>query len=210
VRSFWERDGLGAFGCGSLDLRGRLLRVPERDQDHRNEPFGRLGAPLVEDEVIPRLDTLARQLLVGGLIERLAGEAGEGREAQLRLDAVGVHVLDSLLDVPAAGDHVVEADRVDPECLLRLAGDGVEPNGRVVAALEPPELLLADMLITERVDRGSLDLGDIRTGLLVVRRQPVLPHGRVLDDVVVNGDDVSIGREHRRRLLGQGSGFGFS
>ena len=65
------------------------------------------------------------------------------------------------VDVVAARQHVVEADRVEPVVLRVLAGDGVQPDRRQDPALEAPRL------------GPAVELDDLRARLLVLRRQPV-------------------------------------
>ncbi len=86
------------------------------------------AAPLVDVPVVVGLHDGEREVLVVGGGEQAAAEAGERREAHRAEHAAGVHVLDALVDVPAAGAHLVEGGRLDAVLLLGATGDGVEPD----------------------------------------------------------------------------------
>ena len=112
--------------------------------------------------------------------ERAAREAAEVREAQLGPDALDVHVLDAVVDVVAARQHVVVAARVHPEVPRMLARDGVEGEiSRLPAFVQPGVVAVRQ-------------LHDARSDVRVLRWQPVEPDPRVLDDVVVDGDDLCV------------------
>ncbi len=68
------------------------------------------AAPLLDHEVVVRDDARLGELLVLGLEEGLAAEAGEGREAQRGVDPVRLVVGDAGLGVVAAGAHLVVSD----------------------------------------------------------------------------------------------------
>jgi len=99
---------------------------------------------------------------------------------------IEVHVGQPRLDVVATGEHLVEADRIEPEVLGVLAGDGVQPDRRDDLPLEAPRL------------RPAVELDDLGTGFLVLRREPVDPHPLVFDDMVVDRDELDIVGEHAK------------
>jgi len=147
---------------------------------------GGVGAPLVEDEVVVGADAQLRKVLVLGGVKRAAGEAAEIWEAQLGPRALDVHVLDAVLDVVAAGKHVVIAARVHPEVARVLARHGVEGKVAGLLALVEPGVVAVGQL------------HDARSHLRVLGGHPVQPHARVLDDVVVDRDDLGVVGQHAR------------
>ncbi len=102
-----ERGDLGeahgpdaALGVAA-DLGGGQLGVPEGDEGEGDETAFGLGAPVVDHPVVVGLHAEQGQLLVLRLVEGLTAEAGEGREAEGRLEVVGVHVLEPGLHLVA-------------------------------------------------------------------------------------------------------------
>src|SRR5262249_56777679 len=93
-----------------------------------DEPVGVRTAPLVDVPVVVRLDHHEVDVAVRALVQDLAGEAGPVREVQPRELPAGRHVAHPLVDVVAAGAHVLVAVRVDVEHLGRLAGHRVLPQ----------------------------------------------------------------------------------
>ena len=80
-------------------------------------------------------------MVVGELLEPLAGEAGqERREAHRRVDAVEVHVGDARGDVPRAAAHLVETRGLEAVLGDRTADDRVEADVGQLVALEEPRL----------------------------------------------------------------------
>ena len=74
---------------------------------------------------------------------------GKRREAHRTQQAVGVHVLDAIVDVVATGPHVVERLRIHRVLLGRTARDRIQPDVRQLLVLERPHIdatLLADEL----------------------------------------------------------------
>ena len=125
-------------------LGGGQLGVPQRHDREREQPALALARrPLVEHPVVVGLHAEQGELLVGPLVERLAGEAGERvREADRRLDVVGVHVGEPLGLDPAAGPDLVEGGRGDVEV---VEADGRRQLGERVdeVVVEPPVAPLA-------------------------------------------------------------------
>ena len=106
------------------------------------------------------------------------------------MDAVLIHVLDALIDVEATGAHLVEAHRLEADLLLGLAGDGVQADGGVPAAVDLPHLLGAGVDVAERVDGLARDLDDPRA--------PVTPNlPACLEDM------ARCSRRGRRRTIGR-------
>ncbi len=163
--------------------------VPEREQHERDLTAGIEAAPLVDHEVVVGLHAEQREVAVPALEEAGAGEAGEGGEAQLGPDAVEVHVLATGRRVVAAGDHLAEPDR-SALALGILPGHGVVLHRGVGPALHHPDLVTGPGLARPR-------LHDAGAGLPVPGRQAVLPHARVLQEVVVDRDQPGIRGEHR-------------
>jgi hypothetical protein len=112
-------------------------------------------------------------------LKSTSGEARERREAQGGLHAVEVHIGDTGDRVVAPGDHVLVADRVHAPLLGRLAGDGVQSDGGEDLTVVGPEVL-------------AIHLDDARPGLTELLGQPVLPHPRVFDQVVVDRHDLVV------------------
>ena len=97
-----EGHRVSALGRAASDLGGQDLGVPD-GRDRAGDEAARVGAaPLVDVPVVVGPDHGQRHVLVLGAGEELAAELGEGGEAQRAEHAVGVHVLDPLVDVPAA------------------------------------------------------------------------------------------------------------
>ena len=112
-RVLGEADRLGAPARPSARPRPRRRRRPRAGGCTSGIWRSRVvAAPLVDHEVVVGPDAGQRELAVRALLQEPgAGEAGEGREAELRPDAVAVHVLDPGRRVVAAGEHLGERDR---------------------------------------------------------------------------------------------------
>jgi hypothetical protein len=181
---FGEGDGLGALGRHPADLSRGPLDVPERDEHHGDLTVGGRRTPFVDQPVVVGGDARGGQILVLGGVERVAREAREGREAQLSVDAVRVHVLEPGVDVVTAGQHVAVADGIGAVILAILAGDRAQAPVEVGPTLEDPHVTALVVALGTRP--GFAELG----------REMVLPHIRRLDHVVVDGDNLYIIREH--------------
>src|ERR1700735_4913748 len=187
VRAPFSMARLASATVRSMSQTGRIPRgmnrgggapdAPAGQDPLRDEPVGRGPAPLVDVEVVPRLHAQRGELLVVGAEERAPAEAGERREAERRLLAVQVHVLHPRGGVVAAGDHVLVADRVQAPLLAWLARDGIEPDGREDLAVVVPQVHTVDFL-------------DPRRLVAELSGYAVLPHARVLDEVVIDGHDL--------------------
>ena len=113
------------------------------------------------------------------------GEGRERGEVHRGQDAAGVHVLDPLVHVVAAGSDLVEALRLEAVLLLGSTGHGVERRGLHDDLAERPDV--GALVVADQLGRPVLVLG-----VEVVDEQV----GR-LDDVVVDADqDEVVGSEH--------------
>ena len=128
-RVLGEGERVHALRGEAAHLGGRQLGVPQHGQAHRDEAAG------VRRRTTRRRASRCRPAARRGrgpCRRRAANsrprEAGERREAHRAEHAAGVHVLDALVDVAAAGPHLVEGGRLDAVLLLGPAGDGVEPD----------------------------------------------------------------------------------
>jgi hypothetical protein len=184
-----ERDPLDALVRHPADLLHRGGHIPDRQDHQRHETVRCGGAPLVDDEVVPGLHAEEAQIPVRAVgREPPPTEAGQARERRLRPHPVDVHVAHALDRVVAAHPHVGEAVGIDPELLPLLAGDGVQPDLRIERALVGPDGA-AFRQHTQAIDRlATVGHDHPRREVVVPRRQTVEPHGGVLDDVVVDGD----------------------
>ena len=138
-----ERHGVTTLVRQALDLLGGLLDVEQRQDAARDEPARVGAAPFVDVPVVVRLDHDQVDVAVGPLVEHLAGKAGPVRKVQAGQQSAGVHVADPLVDVEAAGAHLVVARGVDVVHLARLAGHGVEPEVATAQVAVVPLLLAA-------------------------------------------------------------------
>ena len=179
-----EGDRVGALArrCGAP--RRRAPRVPDRRQRARDEAARMGAAPLVDVPVVVGLHHRQRDVLVLGAGEQLAAELRERREAQRAEHAVGVHVLHPLVDVVAAGPHLVERRRLHAVLLRRPAGDRVERDvGDLLALVEP--------------DVGAVVTGDeLRRQVDVLGGQAALEEVRRLDHVVVDAHQHHVSDVH--------------
>ena len=91
-------------------------------------------------------------------------------------DAAGVHVLDALIDLPAAGPDLIEALGLQAVLLLRAARHRVERNVRDHHVAELPGVRPVGVV------HQSRRLVQILLG------QMVAEHVRRLDDVIVDAD----------------------
>ena len=145
-RVLGEAQRVATLGRAPADLGCRLLGIPDRRHRHRDEAT-RIGrAPRVDVPVVVRLHERERQVEVVTQ-ERPSGERRERREVHRRQHAAGIHVLDALVHVVAAGPHLVEALRLHAVLLLRAPGHRVERSRLHHERTEHPDvvaLLVAD------------------------------------------------------------------
>jgi hypothetical protein len=92
---------------------------------------------------------------------------------------VNVHVDQTRLRVVTAGDHLVKADGINTIVLRFLTCDGVEPDIKIGPALVLPRL-------SGREAVASRSFYNPRAGIEILAREPVGPHARMLDQMVVH------------------------
>ena len=162
------------------DLVGHELRVPDRRDRERDEPAGVGAAPLVDVPVVVRLEQVETDVEVLGAREQLTAELHEAREAHRAEHAVAVHVVDALMDVPAALADAGERGGLDAVLLGRLAGDGVQADVGDLGPLVGPDV-------------GAVVLVDeLRGGVLPLVGKVGVEEGGWLDDVVVDAHEDEI------------------
>jgi hypothetical protein len=118
------------------------------------------------------------ELAVGGPEEHPPAESADlGREVDRRPDPAEVHVLDSGVDVVAAGPHLLETERLHRDRLRTATGDRIHADLAVLLSLEVP------YLVTRRgLDNPRRPIGERG-------RHPAGEGMRRLNDVVVHRDD---------------------
>ena len=137
-RDLAEADGAHAALRVAPHLVRRQLGVPQRDEAQRDEPAARVGAPLLDHPVVVGLHAEQPELPVLGLGEGLAAEAGERREAQRRLDVVGVHVLEPGLHLVGARAHLLVGDALHGHLVAGHPHGRVHPQQRTLEVLVVP------------------------------------------------------------------------
>ncbi len=150
----------------------------------RDEP-SRLGpAPAVDVPVVVGPHHGQRLVLVLPAGEQLPAELGEGGEAHGTEHPVDGHVPYPLVDVVAAGTHIVERGRLDSVLFGWASDDGVEADvGDLVAVVLP---VVGPVRAPHQLRRLVLVLG----------RQPPVEHAPRLNDVVVHADQNQIFGAH--------------
>ena len=118
----WQRDALHATLVDPAKLLGCGGKVPQRQDARTDDPLGIGRLPLVDEPIVVRAHQRQRVGPVLDLDERGAGEPGQRRERHLRVDAVDVHVLDTLARVVTALPHRVEGLGLRAELGFLLAG----------------------------------------------------------------------------------------
>src|SRR5262245_40604694 len=185
-----ERDRVAALVGESADLLRALVRVVQRQDAAGDEALRVRAAPLVDVPVVVRLDHDEVDGAVGAELEHLAREAGPVREVEPGELPAGGHVAHALVDVVAAGPHVLVPHGLDVEHLGRLARDGVEtevPPGdfavvpllRAVGAVDDARRLVAIALghmALEHVGGFGDVVGERDEDHVVAAHDPILPH----------------------------------
>ena len=173
-----------ARGVGP-DLGRALLGVEQPRQLQRDDAAGVCAGPHVELPVVGRAHDRARELgIADAELVALPREAGERRrEAQRRVHAVEVHVVDARVDVIGTAPHLVEARGIERPLVQRLAHDRVEAHLEVLLAVVEP-VLGGAVVLAHHAGRGVGEL----------RRHPALEHVRWFDQVVVDRDERDVAR----------------
>ncbi len=174
-----EAERVAALGRRAPHLGGGLLGAPDRGHGHGDEAAGVGAAPLVDVPVVVGPHEGVRQVDVVAE-ERAGREGGERGEVHRGQHAAGVHVLDPLVDVVAAGPHLVEALRLHAVLLLGAAGHGVERRGLHHDLAELPHV--GALVVAHQLGRPVEVLG-----VEVVDEEV----GR-LDEVVVDTDEDEV------------------
>ena len=182
MRKLDEGEALGTLVGRAVDLVNHQIDIPPRHDHQRNLTIRVRGAPLIDDEVVVRLNARQCELLVHG--EGRAGEARHVREVQLCVHTLDVHVLDALFDVMAAIAHVVVGARVHGDVFLGATCNCVERKVAGLLAFEAP-VVAVDCIANE-----------VRAGFLELLRKAVLPNIGVLDHVIINADDLCVLWKH--------------
>ena len=167
-----ERDRRRALRRAPLDLASARDRVPQREDDQRDEAAGCRAAPLVDHPVVVGLHAEERELLVLGLPEDLTAEPGERREAERPEDPGAVHVHDTCDRVVRRRPHLRVGHGKRRELFLALPGRYRQPRRGHPLVLVHPRVV------------GEHPRADVA----VLRGEPVDPDVRRLDHVVVDRD----------------------
>ena len=168
------------FFGDAVHLVGHELRVPDRRDRQRDEPARVRAAPLVDVPVVVRAQHVQPHVEVLRPREQLAAELHEAREAHRPEHAVAVHVVDALVDVPAALADLVERGGLDAVLLGGLAGDGVQPDVRDLGILVDPYV------------GAVVAVHELRRELLPLLGQVCVEQRRRLDHVVVDADEDEV------------------
>jgi hypothetical protein len=177
VRLLGHRDRFEAALRIAPDLLGAQRGIAQVGDAERHDPLRVGRVPLLEEPVVPRAHAGEAELRVLRLGEERASEPGDARrEVQRRPDAAEVHVVDAVLDPPAAGPDLVEARGLHPAVFGRAPGHRHEAGLEIRRAFEHPDL----------VALRALD--DARRLLLEAPREPPLEGVRGLHQVIVDGN----------------------
>ena len=126
--------------------------------------------------------------ILGG--EQPAREPRKRRETDRPENAAGIHILDPLVDLPAARPDLIKTLRLQPVLLLRPTRHRVERH-------------VGDHHITELPRVAAVRVvHQPRRLIQILLRQMVLEHVRRLNDVVVNADQDHVFFVHARFLRG--------
>jgi hypothetical protein len=175
-----ERDRVTTFGCEAANLLGAFLGVEERHDPARDETLGIRAAPLVDVPVVVRLDHHEVDVAVGAEVQHLPGEARPVGEVEPGELTARRHVAHALVDVVAAGAHVLVPVGVHVEHLGRL------PRHRV-----QPEVSAADVAVVPLL-RPVGEIHHPRCVLAVPRRHMTFEHVGGLADVIVDRDEDQV------------------
>jgi hypothetical protein len=172
-----------------MDLGRHQVGIPQLPDHHRYVEARNGCTPLLDHPIVVSADTQVSQRLILGRQEPLAGEPREGRETQTSSNTVTEQVAGPNDGVIATLNHVVVSRRVHGEVLVRLARDGVQTHGRDLIAPVLPYL-------------SAVVFGQHPgTFILPFRGQPISPHARRLDDVIIDTDEIELWLENHRTPL---------
>ena len=203
VRLLREQHALVAELEAAIDLRDRLVHVPEGDGHDRQQPLRIDGGPLVQ-EVVVGADAGEHELGVLKLEEVLIPEARHVRVDDVGVHPVLVHALQALRRVVGAGVEVLEGRRVGRRPLAP-AGHRRDADRRRGLSVEDPDVtrhlrVRARIPVPRRLPGDVANVGHHVAPLLrrdtrceeVVR----LRHVRVdIDDLDLVGDHACLQRE---------------
>ena len=187
-RVLGKAHGAGPERRGAFDLRDTQRHIPQRHDHHRYLTPGRVGTPFAEHEIVVGLHARERERAVACLQEACAGEAGKGREAQLSLHTVEVHVGGAVLRRVAAGADRVVAQRVAAALVDRNTGDAHTHRLCDEGAVEQPGFATRGEHPTEIVGERFGALDHTRRVGPPTRRQARRPQVRGFEQMVVDRD----------------------
>ena len=167
------------------DLGRHELGVPDGGDRQRDEASRVGAAPALDVPVVVGPQHVDGEALVLGPGEELPAELDEGGEAHRPEHPVGVHVAHPLVDVVAAGAHLLEGGGFDAVLLGGPTHHGVEADVGDEVALERPHVGAV----------GVVD--DLGGAVLPLGRHPALEHVGGLDDMVVDAHEDEIFGLHR-------------
>ena len=169
--------------CITPDLLGPLLGVRQEGDAQGNDPLGIRQVPFFEKPVVPRANTRHAQFAILGFGKERASKARHaGRKIHRGPDPPDVHVLDAVVDLPAARANFIEPGGFDSVILARTPRNTHEPHLEIRLALEFPDFV------------PLVGLDHSGSAVLEFARQPSLKRVWRLDQVVVDGDERVLDR----------------
>ena len=109
-----------------------------KEKGQWDEAAWRRPRPFFNVPIVVSPDHGGRKLPVATLEKVLAAEPGPRREAHRRQDAIGVHVTDTLVNVPRPLTHLPEVARLHAPLLAHPPGHRVQPEAVDFDALDEP------------------------------------------------------------------------
>src|SRR3984893_9818445 len=100
--------------------------------------------------IIVGADNRQHQLLVLALDELLAGKTRQSREIERHQRAVGIHIIDTAIDVPSALADIAIAGRLVAELLALSSGARGRPDTAPGLAFDDPTLIAIGILCDAR------------------------------------------------------------
>jgi hypothetical protein len=178
-----EREGMHTLLGQALDFRRRRLHVEPRSHHQGNEAARCSVAPIVQMPVVVGLDGCERDTAVFVALKPLSRKTREGREADRTQNAIGIHVIDTGLDVPGAAAHLFVAQRLHAVFLFGAADHRVQAHVTRGFFLEHPDVATFVVL-------------DAGLAPLVLRGHMAGECIGWLDGVIVNADEDEIFQFH--------------